>query len=72
MTNGYLRIILFSSLVSLSACAQQNEVRQMKNEVGSLNQQMTQLTDQTVKLTQQNALNAKSTTGVYLLSLIHI
>ena len=67
MTNSYLRIILFFSLVNLSACAQQTEVRQMKSEVGSLNQQMTQLTDQTVKLTQQNALNAKSTTGVYLL-----
>ncbi|WMY73523.1 DUF3251 domain-containing protein [Buttiauxella selenatireducens] len=67
MTKSYLRIILVTSLVSLSACAQQTEVRQMKNEVGSLNKEMTQLTDQTVKLTQQNALNAKSTTGVYLL-----
>lgn len=67
MTKSYLRILLVSSLVSLSACAQQTEVRQMKSEVGSLNKEMTQLTDQTVKLTQQNSLNAKSTTGVYLL-----
>jgi len=67
MTKSYLRILLVTSLVSLSACAQQTEVRQMKSEVGSLNKEMTQLTDQTVKLTQQNALNAKSTTGVYLL-----
>ncbi|MGB7802994.1 DUF3251 domain-containing protein [Buttiauxella sp.] len=67
MTKSYLRILLVTSMVSLSACAQQTEVRQMKSEVGSLNKEMTQLTDQTVKLTQQNALNAKSTTGVYLL-----
>ena len=67
MTKSYLRIILVSSLVSLSVCAQLTEVRQMKSEVSSLNKEMTQLTDQTVKLTQQNALNAKSTTGVYLL-----
>lgn len=67
MTKSYLRIFLVTSLVSLSACAQQNEVRQMKSEVGALNQDLTQLSNQTVKLTQQNALNAKSTTGVYLL-----
>ena len=67
MTKSYLRILLVSSLVSLSACAQQTEVHQMKSEVGSLNKEMTKLTDQTIKLTQQNALNAKSTTGVYLL-----
>jgi hypothetical protein len=67
MTKSYLRILLVTSLVSLSACAQQTEVRQMRSEVGSLNKEMTQLSDQTIKLTQQNALNAKSTTGVYLL-----
>ncbi|WBM69841.1 DUF3251 domain-containing protein [Buttiauxella sp. WJP83] len=67
MTKSYLRIILVTSVISLSACAQHTEVRQMKNEVSSLNNEMTKLTDQTVKLTQQNALNAKSTTGVYLL-----
>jgi hypothetical protein len=39
----------------------------MRQEVGTLNKEMTKLSDQTVKLTQQNSLNAKSTTGVYLL-----
>ncbi|WP_279048405.1 DUF3251 domain-containing protein [Cedecea davisae] len=67
MTKTYLRIILVSSLMSLTACAQQTEVRQMRSQIGSLNQEMTKLSQQTVKLTQQNALNAKSTTGVYLL-----
>ncbi|MCT4704420.1 DUF3251 domain-containing protein [Enterobacteriaceae bacterium H16N7] len=67
MTKTYLRVFLVGSMMSLTACAQQTEVRQMKQEVGSLSQQMTKLGDQTVKLTQQNALNAKSATGVYLL-----
>ncbi|WP_312742909.1 DUF3251 domain-containing protein [Cedecea neteri] len=67
MTKTYLRIILVSSLMSLTACAQQTEVRQMRSQIGSLNQEMTKLSQQTVKLTQQNALNAKSTSGVYLL-----
>lgn len=67
MTKTYLRYLLVGSLMSLTACAQQTEVRQMRHEVGSLNQEMMKLSDQTVKLTQQNALNAKSTTGVYLL-----
>lgn len=67
MTNSYLRILLVSSLLSLTACAQQTDVRQMRSQIGSLNQEMLQLSQQTVKLTQQNALNAKSTHGVYLL-----
>ncbi len=67
MSKTYLRIILAGSLLSLTACAQQTQVREMRHEVGSLNQEMMKLSNQTVKLTQQNALNAKSTAGVYLL-----
>lgn len=67
MTKAYLRFLLMSSLLSMTACAQHNEVRQMRQEVGSLNNEMTKLSDRSVKLTQQNSLNAKSTTGVYLL-----
>jgi hypothetical protein len=52
---------------TLSACAQQSEVRQMHQSVSTLSKEMTQLNQQTVKITQQNALNAKSTSGVYLL-----
>lgn len=39
----------------------------MKHSVSTLNQEMTQLNKETVKITQQNKLNAKSSSGVYLL-----
>ena len=67
MTRRYLRIALLGSLVSLSACAQQSEVKQMHQSISALSSEMTQLNKETVKITQQNALNAKSTKGVYLL-----
>lgn len=53
--------------LTLSACAQQTEVRQMKQSVNTLNTAMDKLNKETVKITQQNALNAKSSRGVYLL-----
>ncbi|POU73658.1 hypothetical protein C3387_04735 [Leclercia sp. LSNIH6] len=67
MTRRYLRILLVGSLFSISACAQQSEVRQMNQSISSLNTTMNKLNQETVKITQQNALNAKSTSGVYLL-----
>ena len=67
MTRRYLKILLVGSLFTLSACAQQTEVRQMKQSVNTLNTAMDKLNKETVKITKQNALNAKSTRGVYLL-----
>jgi outer membrane murein-binding lipoprotein Lpp len=67
MTRRYLKILLVGSLFTLSACAQQTEVRQMKQSVNTLNTAMDKLKKETVKITQQNALNAKSSSGVYLL-----
>ncbi|NME39053.1 DUF3251 domain-containing protein [Enterobacter asburiae] len=67
MTRRYLKILLVGSLFPLSACAQQTEVRQMKQSVNTLNTAMDKLNKETVKITQQNALNAKSSSGVYLL-----
>ena len=67
MTRRYLKILLVGSLFTLSACAQQTEVRQMKQSVNTLNTAMDKLNKETVKITQQNALNAKSSSGVYLL-----
>lgn len=67
MTRRYLRILLVGSLFSLSACAQQSEVRQMHQSISALNKEMNQLNQETVKITQQNSLNVKSTSGVYLL-----
>lgn len=67
MTRRYLKLAIIGSLFTLSACAQQSEVRQMNQSVSTLSKEMTQLNQQTVKITQQNVLNAKSTRGVYLL-----
>ncbi|HFO7923839.1 TPA: DUF3251 domain-containing protein [Escherichia coli] len=67
MNTNVFRLLLLGSLFSLSACVQQSEVRQMKHNVSTLNQEMTQLNQETVKITQQNRLNAKSSSGVYLL-----
>lgn len=71
MTRRYLRILLVGSLFTLSACAQQTEVREMKQSVNTLNAAMNKLNKETVKITQQNALNAKSSSGVYLLPCQH-
>lgn len=67
MTRRYVRLLVLSSLFTLSACAQQTEVHQMQQSVSALSQDMTKLNQETVKITQQNALNAKSSSGVYLL-----
>ena len=61
MNTNVFRLLLLGSLFSLSACVQ------MKHSVSTLNQEMTQLNQETVKITQQNRLNAKSSSGVYLL-----
>ncbi len=66
MTRRYLKLAMLTTLFTLSACAQQSEVRQMHESVSTLSKEMTQLNQQTVKITQQNALNAKSSSGVYL------
>ena len=60
MTRRYLKLAIAGCLFTLTACAQQSEIRQMHQSVSTLSQEMTQLN-------QQTALNAKSTRGVYLL-----
>ena len=67
MTRRYLKLAIAGCLFTLTACAQQSEIRQMHQSASTLSQEMTQLNQQTIKITQQNALNAKSTRGVYLL-----
>ncbi|MEO3989755.1 SadB/YajI family lipoprotein [Pseudocitrobacter cyperus] len=67
MTRRYLRIAVLGSLFSLTACAQQAEVNQMHESISTLNQEMNKLNKETVKITQQNALNAKSASGVYII-----
>lgn len=63
----YLKIMAPLLCLTLTACAQRSEVRQIRQEVTSLNQQMDQLSDQSVALRRQNALNAASEKGAYLL-----
>ncbi|MDF3006407.1 MAG: hypothetical protein K0R86_274, partial [Enterobacter kobei] len=67
MTRRYLKVLLVGSLFTLSACAPQSEVRQLHQSVSTLNKEMSKLNQETVKITQQNSLNAKSSSGVYLL-----
>lgn len=62
-----MRLLALGSALTLSACAQQTEIKAMKHDVRTLNKAMAQLNQETLKITQQNALNAKSDSGVYLL-----
>ncbi|MTH44682.1 SadB/YajI family lipoprotein [Intestinirhabdus alba] len=43
MTRGYRRKVLAGSLLSLSACARQSDVRQMRQSLSALNGEMQQL-----------------------------
>lgn len=51
MTRRYLRLLALGSALTLSACAQQGEVKQMKQDVRTLNKAMSQLNQETVKIT---------------------
>jgi len=62
-----LRTLLAFSILSLTACAQQSSLHQIQHEIKTLNQDMVDLSQQAVILSEQNALNAQSTQGVYLL-----
>lgn len=53
MTRRYLKLAIAGSLFTLTACAQQSEIRQMHQSVSTLSQEMTQLNQQTIKITQQ-------------------
>lgn len=67
MTRSYARLLAVTGAFMLSACAQQTGVHEMKRDVRALSQTMSQLNQETLRISQQNALNAKSTHGVYLL-----
>lgn len=61
------KLIMLVTPFFLAACAPQSEVRQMHSNVSTLNKEMGKLQQETIKITQQNALNARSQSGVYLL-----
>lgn len=62
-----LRTLLAFSILSLTACAQQSSLHQIQHEIKTLKRDMVDLSQQAVILSEQNALNAQSTQGVYLL-----
>lgn len=62
-----LRTLLAFSILSLTACAQQSSLHQIQHEIQTLKRDMVDLSQQAVILSEQNALNAQSTQGVYLL-----
>ncbi|GKL34080.1 hypothetical protein NUBL13453_03840 [Klebsiella pneumoniae] len=51
MTRRYLKLAIAGCLFTLTACAQQSEIRQMHQSVSTLSQEMTQLNQQTIKIT---------------------
>ncbi|MBJ7221847.1 MULTISPECIES: DUF3251 domain-containing protein [unclassified Brenneria] len=67
MITRYRMLAMLPAMVFLAGCAQQRPLPQLQNQLGQLNQQLRTLTDRATLLEQQNALNAQSTSGVYLL-----
>ncbi|RLM27872.1 hypothetical protein BIY29_01230 [Brenneria alni] len=67
MITRYPMLAILPALVFLAGCTQQRPLPQLQNQLGQLNQQLQTLTNQAAVLEQQNALNAHSTSGVYLL-----
>ncbi|MBS0848742.1 DUF3251 domain-containing protein [Citrobacter sp. JGM124] len=61
------KTILVVSILNMTACASPSNLHQIQHEIKSLNQDMQRLSEQAVSVSQQNALNAHSTQGVYLL-----
>lgn len=59
--------LLAFSILNLAGCAQQSSLHQIQYEIKNLNQDMVDLSQQAIILSEQNALNAQSTQGVYLL-----
>src|SRR5476649_767904 len=68
MTNSYRSFYAVAALLFLSGCAQQPnpQTPALKDEVSQLNQRLDYLNHQMSALIQQNALNERSTGGVYL------
>ncbi|MEH2919732.1 DUF3251 domain-containing protein [Samsonia erythrinae] len=67
MKARYRVLTFLPALLLLAGCAEQRQMPKLQNQIGQLNQQLQTLTVQATALEQQNALNAQSTSGVYLL-----
>ncbi|WP_203522410.1 DUF3251 domain-containing protein [Sodalis sp. dw_23] len=68
MTIAYRPACVVVALLLLAGCARQPNANApaLKNEMGQLNQRLDYLNNQVSALMQQNALNAQSTSGVYI------
>jgi len=68
MTIAYRPAYVIATLLLLTGCAGQPNanVPALKSEMGQLNQRLDSLNNQVGALMQQNALNAQSTSGVYI------
>lgn len=62
-----LKFLLICSVLSLTACAPRSNLHQVQHQIKALNKEMQSLTQQAAALKQQNALNAHSAQGAYLL-----
>lgn len=73
MTTSYRSFYAIAALLFLSGCAQQPHSTSpaLKDEVSQLNQRLDYLNHQVSALMQQNALNERSTGGVYLYPAAH-
>lgn len=67
MTRRYRMLAVAPVLLLLAGCAEQRQMPQLQTEVAQLNQKLQALTDRATALERQNALNAHSAAGVYLL-----
>ncbi|MFC3394764.1 DUF3251 domain-containing protein [Brenneria rubrifaciens] len=67
MRTRYRMLAILAALFILTGCAQQRQMPTLQNQLKQLNQQLQTLTSQATALEQQNALNAQSISGVYLL-----
>lgn len=61
-----LKFLLASAILSLTACAPQSNLHQVQRQIKTLNKEMQTLSQQATALHQQNALNAHSVQGAYL------
>lgn len=67
MLHSGLKTALVFSLLSLTACAQKPQLKQVQQEIRTLNNNISTLSQQAVLLARQNALNSNSQRGAYLL-----
>ena len=67
MSLHMVKCLLACTVLSLTACAQQSNLHQAQHQIDALNKNLQVLSQHAAALKQQNALNAQSEQGAYLL-----